>query len=372
MKSALHQDQHDLEVLTPFAQFFEEIPPQPCETHDDFLRFNHLGRLRDAVADRYAEYGEHKQRAARMSACGKILAFNVYRVGDCVERHRVLANGSFCRERLCLFCMKRNSNWQLVRLGKAGEQYLRANPLHQALLLTLTIRNMAAEKLRYWLDRLLKAFRKLMRYGRVKNAVSAWYRTTEITYNPDTSEFHPHIHILLFCPPEYFKRSKGLYITQPEWAAMFKKALQVDYTPVCDIRAMPGVGGGAPLDDLGRKSLFEVCKYVCEPGMFFEGDDLEDFPLLELHEALHGRRLIGMSANLQRIMDEQSLPDDVPSDFIPVNSRLPEGAVLEGREIYHWRRGEAPAQSRYVLVEFRPWSQPSGNMEAVMTNTLPG
>jgi hypothetical protein len=350
---------------------FEEIPTRLTEVCLDLSRTNQLCRYRDAIADIYAQHDEHSQRAARMLDCGKILTFDRYRVGDREEPYRVLANGSFCRERLCAFCMKRNSNWQLVRLSKAAEQYLRANPLHQALLLTLTIRNMAAEKLRYWLDRLLKAFWKLMRYKRVKSAVSAWYRTTEITRNPDTRELHPHLHIILFCPPEYFKRSKSLYITQPEWARMFKKALQVDYTPVCDIRAMPGVGGGAPLDDLGRKSLFEVCKYVCEPGMFFEDDDLEDFPLLELHEALHGRRLIGMSANLQRIMDEQSLPQEAPDDFIPVNCRLPEGAVLEGREIYHWRRGATPAQSRYVLVEFRPWSQPLATMEAVMTSTLP-
>lgn len=353
------------------AELFEEHPPQLCEAHADFSQLNRLGRLRDTIANCYAEREEHKQRAARMHECGRTLAFDRYRVGDREERFRVLANGSFCRERLCPTCMKRNSAWQHVRLSKGVEHYLRANPLHQALLLTLTIRNMPVEQLRDWLSRLFKAFWKLMRYKRIKNAVPTWYRTTEITQNAETGEFHPHLHIVLFCPPEYFKRAKGLYITQPEWAAMFKRALQVDYSPVCDIRAMPGVGGGAPLDDLGRKSLFEACKYVCEPGMFFEEDDFENFPLIELHDALHGRRLIGMSADLQRIMDEQSLPDDEPDNFIPENARLPEGAVLEGREIYHWRRGKTSAESRYVLVEFRPWSQPSTTREAVMTSALP-
>ncbi len=354
-----------------FAEIFGDLSPVLCEAHADFSRFNQLGRLRDAIADRYAQHEEHKQRAARMHDCGKILAFDRYRIGDREERLRILANGSFCRERLCPTCMKRNSAWQHVRLSKAVEHYLRANPLHQALLLTLTVRNMPVDQLRDWLGRLFKAFWKLMRYKRVKNAVPTWYRTTEITQNAETGDVHPHLHIVLFCPPEYFKRAKNLYITQPEWAAMFKRALQVDYTPVCDIRAMPGVGGGAPLDDLGRKSLFEACKYVCEPGMFFEDDDLEDFPLIELHDALHGRRLIGMSADLQRVMDEQSLPEDEPEAFIPENARLPEGAVLEGREIYHWQRGKTSADSRYVLVEFLPWRQPSASKEAVMTSTLP-
>jgi plasmid rolling circle replication initiator protein Rep len=364
MGFSMYDDEADLAEVA-------ESPDHLVDGSHDLTKHNSKHRLTDQIADRYAQHAEHKERAARMHDCGKTLAFDVYRVGDCVDRHRVLANGSFCRERLCPFCMKRNSAWLHVRLTQAVERFLKQNPQHQAVLLTLTMKNMTGEKLRYWLDRLLKAFRKLMRYRRVSAAVSAWYRTTEITRNAETGEFHPHIHLLVFFPPEYFRRAKGLYITQAEWAGMFKKALQVDYTPVCDIRAMPGVGGGAPLDDLGRKSLFEVCKYVCEPGMFFEDDDLEDFPLLELHEALHGRRLIGMSANLQRIIDEQSLPQEAPDDFIPVNGRLPEGAVLEGREIYHWRRGATPAQSRYVLVEFRPWSQPLATTEAVMTSTLP-
>ncbi|MBB4395088.1 protein rep [Bradyrhizobium sp. ERR14] len=368
---------HDFECFEPIpssleiAELFEELPAQLCEAHANLSKLNHLGPLRDTIAARYAQHEEHKQRAARMHECGKTLAFDRYRIGDREERFRVLANGSFCRERLCPTCMKRNSAWQHVRLSKAVEHYLRANPLHQALLLTLTVRNMPVDQLRDWLGRLFRAFWKLMRYKRVKNAVPTWYRTTEITQNAETGDFHPHLHIVLFCPPEYFKRAKGLFITQPEWAAMFKKALQVDYTPVCDIRAMPGVGGGAPLDDLGRKSLFEACKYVCEPGMFFEDNDLEDFPLIELHDALHGRRLIGMSANLQRIMDEQSLPENEPEEFIPVNARLPEGAVLEGREIYHWRRGKTSAESRYVLVDFLPWRQPSETREAVMTSALP-
>jgi Replication protein len=208
--------------------------------------------------------------------------------------------------------------------------------------------------------------RKLMRYKRVAGAIDAWYRVLEITRNPDTGEFHPHLHVILLVPPGYFRRSGSLYITQAEWVMLFRKALKVDYDPRCDIRALQGVGGGTPLDDIGKKSLFEACKYVCEPGMFIDGE-MADFPLRELHEAVSGRRLIGMSKSLRHLSKELNQAEDVPDDFMP-ESRLPEGAVYLGRETYQWQRGKTHAESRYVLVRFREW-QPQTS-EAVMTSVL--
>lgn len=196
-----------------------------------------------------------------------------------------------------------------------------------------------------------------------------WWRVLEITRNADTGELHPHLHIILMVvPPEYFRRSAGLYIPQREWVSKFRKAIKADYDPICDIRPLRGVDGGAPLDEEGKKSLFEACKYVCEPGMFLDVD-LADFPLREIHEAVHGRRLVGMSVSLRNLSDLLSLADEMPSDFEPADA-LPEGSTMIGRETYQWKRGRTPDESRYVLVRFRPW-QPQ-QTEAVMTSALPG
>jgi hypothetical protein len=263
--------------------------------------------------------------------------------------------------------MWRHSLWLHVMLCALLAAYLNINPLHQGLLLTLTIRNVSAGELKNAVDRLLGAFRKLFRYKRIVGSVDAWWRVVEITRNPDTGELHPHLHIILMVPPEYFKRSADLYIAQAEWVCLFRKALVVDYDPVCDNRALVGVGGGAPLDEVGKKSLFEACKYVCEPGMFIDGE-MADFPLQEIHEAVHGRRLVGLSKTLRHLSKELTQPDDVPDDFKP-ESRLPEGAILLGRETYQWQRGRTHAESRYVFVRFREW-QPR-TAEAVMTSALP-
>ncbi len=326
------------------------------------------GQLRDWMADLYRAFGPaHASRAARMCKCGKLLTYDCYRIGDCEAIHRVMVNASYCRERLCPLCMWRHSLWLHAQLCTLMEAYLAVHPDHQALLLTLTMKNMSAEKLRYWVDKLLNAFRKLFRYKAVATAISAWWRVLEITRNAETGELHPHLHVILLVPPSYFKKAAGLYITQAKWVSLFRKALGVDYNPICDIRPLRGVGGGAPLDEEGKKSLYEGCKYVCEPGMFMDGD-LANFPLREIHEAVTGRRLIGMSVSLRDLSDELSLDDEMPEDFEPATA-LPEGAVLIGRETYQWQRGHTHAESRYVLVSFREWNpEPK---EAVMTSKLP-
>jgi hypothetical protein len=288
-----------------------------------------------------------------MCDCGKFLEFNCYSIPDSVEIIRDPVNASNCRERLCPMCMWRHSRWLHVQLCMLMMAYLAVYPYHQGLLLTLTIKNVSAEKLRSAIDQLLNGFRKLFRYKRVTAAVHAWRRVLEITRNADTGEFHAHLHVVLLCPPAYFKRSAGLYIQQREWCNLFRKAAKLNYDPICDIRPLRGVGGGAPLDEEGKKSLFEACKYVCEPGMLLDVD-LDNFPLRELYEAVHGRRLIGMSVSLRNLSDELSLADEMPDDFESA-SRLPEGAAMIGRETYQWQRGRTHDESRYVLVRFRPW-----------------
>jgi hypothetical protein len=345
-----------------------DTPQALLDAQFDQSSYRQRRQLADRVSDALFALGDDfTGRARRMCECGKFLEFNCYSIPDSAEILRVPVNGSYCRERLCPLCMWRHSRWLHVQLCTLMMAYLAAHPHHQGLLLTLTIKNVSAEKLRYAVDKLLKGFYKLCRYKRVAGAIDAWWRVLEITRNADTGELHPHLHIILMVPPEYFRRSAGLYIQQSSWVSMFRKAIKADYDPICDIRPLRGVGGGAPLDEEGKKSLFEACKYVCEPGMFLDAD-LADFPLREIHEAVHGRRLIGMSVSLRNLSDLLSLADEMPSDFEPADA-LPEGAAMIGRETYQWQRGRTSDESRYVLVRFRPWQLEP--MEAVMTSTLP-
>jgi len=147
-------------------------------------------------------------------------------------------------------------------------------------------------------------------------------RSVEFTRNAPTGLWHPHIHVCIFVSKaEYFRRGSKLYISQKEWAALWRKALRATYTPVVDIRALKGLE--SPLNDQGRDALREVIKYQVKPGSLTywdngrafavgrqtpelyrkPGDDrlqpMLDVPVIAFCDAVKGRRLVATSRNLQ-------------------------------------------------------------------------
>ena len=62
-------------------------------------------------------------------------------------------------------------------------------------------------------------------------------RATEVTRNELMDTYHPHIHVLLFVSPTYFKNKEN-YISQDEWTELWKKSAKLDYYPIVDVRAI--------------------------------------------------------------------------------------------------------------------------------------
>jgi hypothetical protein len=210
----------------------------------------------------------------------------------------------------------------------------------QGLLLTLTEQSCPAHELRYRLGEILRAFSRLMTFAKVKRAVKAYVRSVEFTRNALTGLWHPHIHIcILVSKTEYFRRGSKLYISQEQWAALWRKALRATYTPVVDIRAK---GLASPLTDQGRDALREVIKYQVKPGSltYWErgrafavgrqtpelyrkpGDDqlqpMLNVPVIAFCDAVKGRRLVATSRNLQGD-DDLDFTDDPSSEVEAVD-----------------------------------------------------
>jgi hypothetical protein len=158
--------------------------------------------------------------------------------------------------------------------------------------------------------------------AKVKRAAKAYVRSVEFTRHALTGLWHPHIHICIFVSKaEYFRRGSKLYITQEQWAKLWRKALRATYDPVVDIRALRGLT--SPLTDKGRDALCEVIKYQVKPGSLTywrdgrayavgrrtpelyrkAGDDklqpMLDVPVIAFCDAVKGRRLVATSRNLQ-------------------------------------------------------------------------
>jgi hypothetical protein len=310
-----------------------------------------------AIADAFASRGgDYARIAPRMRECGSILEFACYRVGDDEEITRRLVRCSWCRIRLCFLCERARARKRHLNLWQMLKAWFAKRPRDQAILLTLTIKSVSHSELLDAIDQLMAALRRLTRCRRFKGAVLAWYRTLEVTRDAETGLWHPHLHVLLIVPPGYFRRSTDGYITQPEWAELWRRFARLDYDPVVDVRALKGVGGG-PLDELGRKSLLEVTKYCTKPSDLVQFDDdgqpypVDPLVLTTLYDALHGRRLVGMSKALRDLARQLNLADP-EADDADLTDSIPDNAVYLGREFYRWHGGLAD----YVLVPRAVWT----------------
>ncbi|MET4296570.1 plasmid rolling circle replication initiator protein Rep [Bradyrhizobium sp. LB8.2] len=242
-----------------------------------------------------------------------------------------------CKHPLCPTAQLARGRRLYGETSASVERFLGKHDGMQGLLLTLTERSCPAHELNYRLGEILRAFSRLMSFTKVKRAVKAYVRSVEFTRNAITGLWHAHIHVCIFVSKaEYFRRGSKLYISQEQWAALWRKALRATYTPVVDIRALKGLT--SPLTDKGRDALCEVIKYQVKPGSLIywqngkafavgrqtpelyrkPGDDtlqpMINVPVMAFCDAVKGRRLVATSRNLQG-NDDLDFTDD-PRDEV--------------------------------------------------------
>lgn len=263
------------------------------------------GRIRPwAVQKLNAEYVAfayediNPAKAKRIRECASWLS---YVRGD--DGSMKLHDARFCRVRLCPICQWRRSLKTFAQMSKVLDVAKAQG--YEFLFLTLTMRNVRAEELSKGLDRILLSFNKLMKYKRVKGAVKGFYRGCEITHNMHDDTYHPHLHVVLAVKPSYFKKA---YISQADWAELWRKALGVEYTPIIDIRRCRG----------GAKAIAEACKYAVKPSDIINVDDWELTvdSLRVLDVALDRRRFIGLGGILKEIHKQLQLDDMENGDLL--------------------------------------------------------
>lgn len=233
----------------------------------DDVSFRHSGwKLRRAKIDRaLIESGASMSRMESFRSCGQ----NAWVYENPQNPGKYSIKCDLCKDRLCTPCQTARSNIirrNLAPLLKGSETRF----------LTLTLKSQQME-LREQLDRLIKSFRTLRNRAFWKDCVTAGASVIEITYNPETKLFHPHIHVLL----------KGKYIPKGvivrEWKAITGDSFIVDLQLVRD-------------PDKAAKYL---AKYVTKPidAKLLENDEA----LAEAIDALKGRRLVTTIGSWRKI-----------------------------------------------------------------------
>lgn len=240
---------------------------------------------------------EDTRRAQNIENCATQIGFtNISNIAKIIH-------GNFCRERMCFVCAWRRSA-KFTAQTMPILQILDNNG-YEFIFATITVENVPLQELKKVVSQMLKGYDLLLKRRQVKRAWKGKIRGFEITYNPETKTFHPHIHMLIAVTPDYFHSAD--YITTRQLSQIWGESVG-QYNPICDIRKAKTVSRNGKK---GSGAVVETLKYSFK--MFKDATAIEGF-----YTALLGRRLIsfsGVFADLRRELRmsdfENILTDDI-------------------------------------------------------------
>jgi hypothetical protein len=168
--------------------------------------------------------------------------------------------------------------------------------------LTLTLKNCHAKDLRTTVKHMADAFVRLTQTK--KWPAIGWIRSLEVTHSTSTAgDCHPHYHVLLLVKPGYFGSQ---YVSQKDFASMWKKAARLEYDPICHVRAVKSKDG----ETIASVAAAETLKYSVKPDeMVADGDWLKAITA-QLFK-VRGVTVGGMLRDLMR-PDEPEPDEDEP------------------------------------------------------------
>jgi plasmid rolling circle replication initiator protein Rep len=217
----------------------------------------------------------------------------------------------------------------MARFHQAAPALLAQQPKARFIFLTLTRKNMPITELRGALGEMSRAWGRLTKRKEFA-AVLGWIRAVEVTPGAEPGSAHPHYHVLLIVPEDYFRRPEK-WVTQAAWTAIWRHCLRLEYDPIVHVTAVKSKraarGDGLPsaaLIDAARETL----KYAVKPA------DMAASPewFLELTRQLHKLRFIASGGILKGVLRE----DDETNDDLLL---LGDGETDEGPNLYFdwWR-----------------------------------
>lgn len=270
-----------------------------------------------AVADSFRQclFIDSLRYSNRMRDCAAVLKFKT-----CPHGHeKRLEWASFCGGRFCPICQRRKSLVMFHQVKTLIHCHLTKYKSDRPLLLTLTIPNVKANDLPKAIDSMQKGFKKLTMRRQFKKSIRSYFRALEVTFNENRDDYHPHFHVLLMVPESYFKRDRGLYISQEEWLSMWQESMQMPEITQVDIRRVRKKGKKKPIEAVTA----EVAKYATKPSNYLKrlptGKYSANPEVLEsLYWALKSRRLTGFGGYFYHLRKELRLKDVEDADLVHI------------------------------------------------------
>lgn len=293
----------------------------------------------------------YDKKSKRVNDCGSYIEFGAFRDGSVR-----LSNANFCKDIFCPMCAWRKELKLFDQVSRIVD--VLQSQHFRFIFVTLTMRNCLAtgEALKSVLNDYNKAYLKLTRLKRIKGFLKGSFKSIEVTYNDETDTFHPHMHIIWVVPNEYFSSSE--YLNQSELCELWKKCLKIDYTPICDIRAVTGkklVKNGKYLTYDLKSAVAEICKYSVKSKDYLSHSDNINASVLDaLVIALSRRHLFEFSGVFAEVRKRLRLDDIENGDLVHTSDDSRKDSDLLYTMIFRWSDSENSYINIDVIIEDEP------------------
>lgn len=335
---------------TEEAELKERFAPRKEESGSLAKVYELIAEEKEPLKNQHKN-GYFYAKARRTKECGSFLEFGHAIIdGGEIESRGRLYRANFCRDRLCPMCQRRR---ELKLFGQMSRIMDRIEPEYSFIFITLTIRNVPANRLTMALNRFSEASDRFLRYKRIERVNKGIFRALEITYNPQKDTYHPHMHMIMAVPKDYFSSSD--YIQHEDWLKMWQRAYNDKRILFVNVKAITRAEyeEGLSAAESMKKAVREAAKYTVKASSFlFDDMELSKKVVFELSTALRHRRLIQFRGCFQKAMKELRLEDveSADCDLTHIESRFrPDVAYMICR--YNWKCGAYVKTDEYILEQ---------------------
>jgi plasmid rolling circle replication initiator protein Rep len=271
----------------------------------------------------------YQSLADRIGVCSGHLGFTWELDETTAQLKLRLHSCRFCRCRHCSICQWRRSLMWIARFLKALPNIIQGYPKARYIFLTLTVKNCEISELRQTLDWMNKSWQRMTQ--RKKFPAIGFARSTEVT-RAANDKAHPHFHALLMVEPGYFAGKN--YMTQADWTELWKSCLQVDYTPIVNVKAVKSHQKGSKVEDSLQEgsdplqaisaAIVETFKYSIKPeDLIGKGEQADRDWLGELTRQLAKTRAVALGGVFKNYLSESEPEDligeDENAESLPLN-----------------------------------------------------
>lgn len=210
-------------------------------------------------------------------AIGNITQSRIDRVSGCSNHFTAVADRTLqkskivkairCKDKFCPVCQKIKSTKNALAI-QTMYNYLKENTKLNYLFITLTAPNVKGEDLNNELISYSKSFERMIKVKKVAKINKGYIAKLEITYNAEDDSYHPHYHVIMAVPNQYFK-NMNYYIKRDEWLEIWQKAKRDKNITQVDVRKVQNKN-----DDGISSEVLELAKYMAKSSDYFNSLDV--------------------------------------------------------------------------------------------------